>query len=254
MTTKIQITYFDTAMTLIEIGPLRLLTDPVFDPAGAHFEHGPIHLDKTNPSPITPAALGPIDAVLLSHEQHGDNLDRAGRAFLSTVPKVLTTPQSAAQINAIGLHPWQQTTLGDLTITAAPAQHGPDGTQAATGDVTGFLLTWPGLTSGPVYISGDTVRFPGTAEIEAKGPISLALLHIGRVQVAAMGDLEFTLSAEAAVAYAQALQARHIVPLHYDGWRHFSQTQSEAQQIFAASPIADRVRWLAPGQSATFEL
>jgi hypothetical protein len=41
MTYRATITHFDTAMTLIEVGSLRLLTDPVFDHAGSSFDHGP---------------------------------------------------------------------------------------------------------------------------------------------------------------------------------------------------------------------
>jgi L-ascorbate metabolism protein UlaG (beta-lactamase superfamily) len=90
MSSPIRITYLDTAMVLIETGGVRLLTDPVLDPAGNAFDHGPVHLEKTGEASVTPEQLGHIDAVLLSHEQHGDNLDDAGRALLSRVPRVLT--------------------------------------------------------------------------------------------------------------------------------------------------------------------
>ena len=34
-------------------------------------------------------AIGDVDAVLLSHDQHGDNLDDRGRAVLARAPKVI---------------------------------------------------------------------------------------------------------------------------------------------------------------------
>jgi hypothetical protein len=44
--------------------------------------------------------IGPIDAVLLSHDQHGDNLDRSGRAlraaFAETSGCGLSPPESAS--------------------------------------------------------------------------------------------------------------------------------------------------------------
>src|SRR5918997_4394749 len=92
MSNEIRVTYFDTAMVLIEVGGVRLLTDPVLDPAGSAFDYGLYRLEKTSAASVTPEQLGRIDAVLLSHEQHGDNLDRAGRELLSNVPRVLTTP------------------------------------------------------------------------------------------------------------------------------------------------------------------
>ncbi len=39
---------------------------------------------------VTPEELQPIDAVLLSHDHHFDNLDHAGRQMLSTAGRVLT--------------------------------------------------------------------------------------------------------------------------------------------------------------------
>jgi L-ascorbate metabolism protein UlaG (beta-lactamase superfamily) len=263
MSTQIKITYFDTAMALIEIGRVRLLTDPVFDEKDTHFDHGPVHLEKTGGRAIAPEALGRIDAVLLSHDQHGDNLDHAGRAFLPHARLVLTTTEGAARLGgskAIGLAAWAGVTVtapdgSRVVVTGVPAQHGPDGTQEATGPVTGFMLDWPGREAGPIYVSGDTVQFTGTAEIVQRyAPVGLAFLNIGRVRLAPMGDLEFTMSAEEAAAYAEALGAAWIVPLHFNGWRHFSQSQAEAREVFSRSEVAERVRWPEPGVAFEFAL
>jgi len=259
MSNSVHITYYDTAMVLIEIGSLRLLTDPLFDPAGSLYHHGPITLEKRSPQAIAPEALGRIDAVLLSHEQHGDNLDCGGRAFLRHVPRVLTTPDSASRLgdNAVGLDPWQTYGLtgraGDsITITAVPAQHGPDGTQEATGPVTGFVIDG-GAIDRPIYISGDTVPFDGTAQIARRyAPVGLAVLHLGQVALPPMPGAHFSLSAAEALTLAEALDARHIVPLHFDGWAHFSEPPAAARAAVAASDLAPRVRWLSPGERAGF--
>jgi L-ascorbate metabolism protein UlaG (beta-lactamase superfamily) len=261
MSSEVKVTYFDTAMALIEIGSVRLLTDPLFDAKGTSFDHGPVHLEKTSECVITPAGVGRIDAVLLSHDQHGDNLDGGGRAFLATVKQVLTTPEGAgrlAGIHAVGLQAWAQARVespdGDyVVVTGVPAQHGPDGTEEATGTVTGFVIEGPGLESGPVYISGDTVRFSGTAEIARRyAPVSVALLNLGRVRLAPMGELEFTMSAEEALAYAADLHPGWIVPLHFEGWQHFSESREQAVEVFAKSEFAGRTRWLSAGESAMF--
>lgn len=260
MTSSITVTYFDTAMALIEVGPFRLLTDPVLDPAGAHFDYGPVQLTKTGSSAATETTLGRIDTVLLSHDQHGDNLDAAGRALLAKVPLVLTTPLAASRLNGIraeGLEPWERRLLrtsdgGELKVTAVPAQHGPDGTEEATGPVTGFILEGQGLAK-PIYISGDTIRFAGTDEIVRRfAPIGLALLNIGQARVPALGEASLSLSAEEASQLARALRAEWIVPLHYEGWRHFTEGRSSALESFARQDIASRVRWLAAGQPTSF--
>jgi L-ascorbate metabolism protein UlaG (beta-lactamase superfamily) len=81
--------------TLIEYGGLRFLTDPTFDAPGEYPLGGGRSLTKTAPSAVDPADLGPSDAVLLSHDQHPDNLDGSGRALLADVPLVLTTRSAA---------------------------------------------------------------------------------------------------------------------------------------------------------------
>lgn len=260
MTCQVNVTYFDTAMALIEIGSVRLLTDPVLDPAGTQFHYGPIALEKTSEVATSTDKLGRIDAILLSHDQHGDNLDNAGRALLGKVPLVLTTELAASRLKGVaakGLAPWDQHTVtganGDvLRVTAMPAQHGPDGTLEATGPVIGFLLERDDLAA-PVYISGDTVLFAGTEEIARRhAPIGLALLHLGCVHLGPFGDAAFSLSAEEAVAYAAALRAQTIVPLHYEGWKHFSENRAAAESVFKRASLDVNVRWLEPGEATRF--
>ena len=231
---------------------------------GTVFEYpGPVTLEKTNPASVTADELGHIDAVLLSHQQHGDNLDNAGRALLAKVPRVLTTPQSAEALgaNAEGIEPWASTKVVGaggfaVTITATPAQHGPDGTRHLTGEVTGFSIDWADRSAvGPLYISGDTVLHAGTDEIvERLAPVGLAVLHLGRVRSPGLGDAQFSLSAENAVEFGTRLQAAHIVPVHRDGWAHFSQPVTEAESVLNASALAARVHWIASAQSQVFEL
>lgn len=70
----------------------RFLTDPTFDAPGTY----PSGLAKTAPASATPADLGRIDVVLLSHDEHDDNLDASGRTLLADVPLALTTPSARA--------------------------------------------------------------------------------------------------------------------------------------------------------------
>jgi L-ascorbate metabolism protein UlaG (beta-lactamase superfamily) len=62
---------------LIEWSGLRLLTDPTFDPPGSVYEYGPVVLRKTVGPALEAASLGTIHGVLLSHDQHADNLGRS---------------------------------------------------------------------------------------------------------------------------------------------------------------------------------
>src|SRR3954454_8753097 len=97
---SISITYVGGPTALLEVGGLRLLTDPTFDPAGKryHFGWGAMSRKLQGPA-LSPEEIGPIDAVLLSHDQHDDNLDAAGRELLPVAGKVITTPSGARRID-----------------------------------------------------------------------------------------------------------------------------------------------------------
>src|SRR5262249_53277740 len=148
--TPVTLTHIGGPTVLIEVAGWRLLTDPTFDPPGKryHFGWGAGSKKLAGPS-IAPAALGPIDAVLLSHDHHEDNLDPAGRALLPSAGVVVTTSSGAGRLGGSvrGLAPWQTTTLEApgrpaITVTATPCRHGPPGSHFIVGDVIGFALRW----------------------------------------------------------------------------------------------------------------
>jgi L-ascorbate metabolism protein UlaG (beta-lactamase superfamily) len=77
---ELRITYVGGPTALLELGGLRLLTDPTFDPPGGEYTTGPVTLRKLAAPALSPDALGRLDAILLSYNHHFDNLDHAGRA------------------------------------------------------------------------------------------------------------------------------------------------------------------------------
>ena len=42
-----------------------------------------------------------------------------------------------------------------------------------------------------------------------------------------------------------------VVPVHYEGWSHFTQGRGPAEPVLAASPYADRIRWIDPGEATS---
>ena len=244
-------THIGTATLLLEVGSVRLLTDPAFDAPGRTYGFGWGTRSRRTAGPaIAAERLGPLDGVLLSHDQHADNLDDAGRALLPGVPRVVTTQAAARRLGhpgAVGLRPFESTTVGDVRITATPARHGPPGSRPIVGHVVGFVLESAALP-GPVYISGDTVWFDGVAEVARRFRIHTAFLHLGGVRFPITGPLRYTFNAEEGVIAARALGARRIVPVHYDGWSHFRQGADEARRELAQAGLTDRVTWLTPGE------
>ncbi|WP_245720893.1 MBL fold metallo-hydrolase [Nocardia pseudovaccinii] len=193
---------------------------------------GPITLHKLTGPAVSVDQVGPVDVVLLSHDQHDDNLDHSGREFLSTVPTVLSTPDAADRIEGVrGLANWETVTLGDVRVTAVPALHGPEGCESQTGVVTGFVLQAEGLPT--VYVSGDNASVEVVEQIVARiGRIDIAILFTGAANVGRFGDIDLTLNARTAVQAAEALGDAVIVPVHAEGWAHFSETLERLERIF----------------------
>jgi L-ascorbate metabolism protein UlaG (beta-lactamase superfamily) len=77
------LTYVGGPTALVEWRGVRILADPTFDPAGTIYDLPGYTLRKLRGAAVQAGALGRVDAVLLSHEHHLDNLDRSGRAMLS---------------------------------------------------------------------------------------------------------------------------------------------------------------------------
>ena len=79
MASELRVNYIGGPTALVEIGGVRALTDPTFDPAGTEYPTNVYTLHKTQSPSVAVGDLGSIDAVLLSHDHHFDNLDHAGR-------------------------------------------------------------------------------------------------------------------------------------------------------------------------------
>jgi L-ascorbate metabolism protein UlaG (beta-lactamase superfamily) len=253
------ITLIGGPTAIIEIGGMRLLTDPTFDdPQAYEGGGGRVRLVKNSAPAVLPAELPPIDAVLLSHDQHLDNLDHAGRAFLPKAGKVLTTPVGAQRLggNAQGMEPWQNLEMTSrdgvpLMITAVPARHGPHGIEPISGDVTGFVISI-GADGPGIYISGDTVWFDGVAEIAKRFDIRVAILFTGSARP--RGAFHMTMDSNDAIEAAHAFGRATVVTIHNEGWEHFTETQAELAGSFAVVGLSDRLMLLERGVPASLRL
>ncbi|MCD0485009.1 MBL fold metallo-hydrolase [Streptacidiphilus sp. ASG 303] len=235
---------------VIDIGGLRFVSDPTFDPPGPHG-----FLTKSEGPAFPQEALGPVDVVLVSHDAHADNLDDQGRRFAMSSGLVLTGPLTAGRLGAParGIAPWSHHRVpradggGDLTVTAVPAVHGPeDGARDADGnincEVIGFVLSGEGLPT--VYVSGDNASIRTVAEISRRVPdIGAAVLHAGAARVPAKFDgRPLSLDSRRAAAAAAILNAAVVVPAHYDGWSHFSEGLADIELAFHEAGLSSVLR------------
>jgi L-ascorbate metabolism protein UlaG (beta-lactamase superfamily) len=261
----VRITHVGGPTALIELGGWRLLTDPTFDPAGGTYRFGwGTGSEKLAGPALAPEELGPIDAVLLSHDHHEDNLDAAGRALLPSAGVVVTTVPGAKRLTekdglsgVRGLAPWATTVLEaegkpPLTVTATPCRHGPPLSHPIVGEVVGFALALDGgaADAGQLWISGDTVLYDGVREVAARIDVDVAIVHLGGVRFPVTGPLRYTLTASEMVELLGLLTPRVAVPIHYEGWKHFRENRAAVEAELARAPqaIRDTIRWLPIGE------
>jgi L-ascorbate metabolism protein UlaG (beta-lactamase superfamily) len=260
-----KITHIGGPTALLTLGGLSFLTDPAFDQPRDYQLPGRVMTKLTGPA-LGVEDLGPIDAVLLSHDQHKDNLDESGRELLPTIPLVLSTPGAAERIPGVrGLENWESLTLprpdgGVVTVTGLPARHGPEGCESVTGIVTGFLLSAEGLPT--VYVSGDNASVDLVADLVARldagsipgvtaRSVDVALLFAGAARTPLLDGAPLTLTSEDAVEAARLLSSATIVPVHTEGWAHFTEGPDQLAKTFAAAGLDDRLRVPAAGVALT---
>jgi L-ascorbate metabolism protein UlaG (beta-lactamase superfamily) len=111
-----------------------------------------------------------------------------------------------------------------------------------------------GFTLGPshqpeqvVYGSGDTVWYDAIEPVGQRFSVRLALLSVGAARVAATGNWPLTFTAVEAVQVARSMSDALIVPLHFEGWEHFTESLAAVEAAFAAAGLTSRLLVPRPG-------
>jgi N-acyl-phosphatidylethanolamine-hydrolysing phospholipase D len=179
------VTWVGHATVLLQLGPLNVLTDPMWSERASPFRWiGPRRF-------MAPAvdfeSLPEIDVVLLSHN-HYDHLDaptvgRIARRFPQApwlCPLGLATPLQALGVRHVVERDWWETVdAPGFSATCTPSQHFSSRTIGDRGDTL-----WGGWTIGAdgvrVFFAGDTALHPDFGDIRARlGPFDLVMLPIG---------------------------------------------------------------------------
>ncbi|QAY72969.1 MBL fold metallo-hydrolase [Agromyces protaetiae] len=268
------LTHIGGPTLLIELAGWRLLVDPTFDPPGRKYSFGWGTSSVKTAGPNLPLAeLGAIDVVLLSHDQHADNLDDAGKAMLPSAGEVITTFPGGKRLRAfaglehvVGLRPWETAEIAPeggktgeehlgrppLTVTATPARHGPKFSRPIAGAAIGFAISVGDAPETSVWVTGDTVMYDGLRDAASRLDVDVAVVHIGAVRFPITGGLKFTMDASGAAELVGLLRPRRVVPVHCDQWSHFREPREAAERVLDASgpDVRDRVTWLDGGVSA----
>lgn len=204
MTESLTVTRIGHACQLIEIGGLRVLTDPWFTETATYHQGEPVTADV--------ASLGHLDALVVTHE-HYDHCDLdslvAGGFDLSTPligPGTVTAIAASKGFTSLHtIEAWESATLGELTVTAAPGQH-------AVHEIT-LVIQAGGRT---VFFGGDSLRVPELDEIPARfGQVDLAILPVNGLCVRPANMQQIVMDAEQAAALTAVLNPALALPHHY---------------------------------------
>ncbi|PYH94361.1 putative Zn-dependent hydrolase of the beta-lactamase protein [Aspergillus ellipticus CBS 707.79] len=252
MAPTLNITHIGTATAILEINGINFLTDPSFSPAGTSWDLGRIVIKVTEDPALRLDQLPVIDAVLLSHEDHPDNLDELGRQLLNGRPVFTTVDGSknlAPRPTVYGMRPWdtiERVIAGKrFTIIATPTLHVPGD------ECTGFLVTSndadndfghdpsTGLPNA-VYFTGDTFHVCAAV-------MNLGNAHAPMTEAPDSPRMQITMGGADGARLFRALGADILVPMHYESWGHFTQFGAELRQVFEAEGISEKICWLKGG-------
>ncbi len=239
MTSPVTLTLIGGPTVAMRYAGLTVLTDPTFDPPGPHSG-----LTKTEGPALSATEVGSVDLALVSHDHHPDNLDDSGREVALAAGLALTTAKGGERVpGLVGMRPGDTRIVPgkpDVTVTAVAAQHGPRALAPVLGPVIGFVLRAEGWPT--VYFSGDNSSVGVAKRIAADHPdVAIALLCMGSAKVSNRGTAPLTLDVARAARVVAFWPEATIVPIHVDGWAHFTEQRAETLAGLNKRGLADRV-------------
>jgi len=83
--------------------------------------------------------------------------------------------------------------------------------------------------------------------------IDLALLFAGAARTSLFDGAPLTLTGTAAAEATRILGSPLVLPLHVQGWAHFSEGPEDVRTAFINEGLDDRLLMIAPGQTHEFQ-
>lgn len=258
-----RLTFVGTATVILELGGLRILTDPNFLHQG---DHAPLGYGLRSERLTQPALeldeVLPVDLVVLSHH-HGDHFDEVAAEGLPGATPIISTPHACRKLARQGftstwpLARWETQAVhfpgGTLEVTAMPAKHAPRPLDALLPPVMGSVLDLRTAAGRHrTYISGDTLLHHDLDEIPRRYPdIDLGVFHGGGTRVA---GVTLTMSGPQVVEAIERIDPDHAVPVHRDDYTVFKSGTDDLVAALGVRRLRTEVHILAHGESMTFPL
>ena len=98
-------------------------------------------------------------------------------------------------------------------------------------------------TQGTVYITGDTVWYEGVEEVAKRYDVAIVLSFMGAAVVKQVGSAHLTMTVDEGLKLAKLFDKAIIVPMHFEGWEHFTESRTEIEKKFRDAGLIHRLEW-----------
>lgn len=252
----ISIRWLGAAMLELDIGGVRLLTDPCLGDGEEAFQMGdPNEMFDLSKGPnvkahrrLTPfpgMALSGYDAVLLSHA-HEDHFDQKAQAWLGGQGPVICPAHDAPHLSSIGVatemlpHGQMRSFVKGNThvrIMSLPAVHS---LSPSVSEILGlgngyWIEAIVGGRTEYIYWAGDTfMAVPVMQGLEGMPAPNLFIRHIGSVgTTGALGQL--SMNGAQAVDFAARIGAARVLPVHHSTYELYLEPVSAMVEAHQAT-------------------
>lgn len=203
----VKYTYLGHSCFLLDNGKYKVLTDPFL---------------TGNPLAAMKAEDVKCDFILVSHA-HGDHLGDAAQIAKRTGATVVAIPEVLGvieeQIGTVTSCPMNIGGTANLPFGKVKMVMAVHSSGVAGGIACGFVISIGGKV---IYFAGDTSLFCDMKQIGQTEPIDYAALPIGD---------NYTMGISDAAIAAKWLEAKNVIPIHYNTWPVIAQDAEEYKKL-----------------------